>query len=205
MEKIVKCEVQLASGKALNDEQLQLLGSKTVIEKTLIELDAIRSQLEEVAKEQASAPANIDAPIAPTVIPEAAPAVNIIPSEPTVESTADESPLVDATDEPAETELAEKESETMSADEASLKLLKVLHVYTSYSRVTGAPLPQNLDYFGKTLLGLTSVAGFAQTLQLSRRSAQLYLDVSNDTSLKYMCLFHKIRAGIADRRPSGIV
>lgn len=177
LEKIVKCEVQLASGKALNDEQLQLLSSKTVIEKTLIELDAIKVQLEEVAKEQTIViPATI-----PHIIPEVVPDVTSCPHPTPVESE----PMTESLSEPStvnEIEVVEpvKVSEaSMSVEELSLKLLKVLHVYTSYSRVTGNPLPQNLDYFGKTLLGLTSVAGFAQTLLLSRRSAQLYWDVSH--------------------------
>jgi hypothetical protein len=58
------------------------------------------------------------------------------------------------------------------------KLLKVLHVYTSYQLKTDRVIPPPLDYFGKTLLGLTSIAGFGPTLQLSVRSASIYLDVS---------------------------
>ena len=44
-------------------------------------------------------------------------------------------------------------SSSINIEEITKKILKVLHVYTSYTRVTGVPLPTTLDYFGKTLLG----------------------------------------------------
>ena len=50
LDKINKCEIQLLSGKALNEEQKQLLPTKPSVEKALIELESIKSQLEDVAK-----------------------------------------------------------------------------------------------------------------------------------------------------------
>lgn len=44
-------------------------------------------------------------------------------------------------------------SSSINIEEITKKILKVLHVYTSYTRVTGVTLPTTLDYFGKTLLG----------------------------------------------------
>lgn len=37
------------------------------------------------------------------------------------------------------------------------KLLKVLHVCARYQRCTGKQLPDTIDFFGKTLLGMTSI------------------------------------------------
>lgn len=37
------------------------------------------------------------------------------------------------------------------------KLLKVLHVCSRYQQSTGKPLPSSIDFFGKTLLGMTSI------------------------------------------------
>ena len=54
MEKIVKFELQLASGKLLDEEQLALVHSKKSVEKSLTDIAAIKAQLEEVAKEQVS-------------------------------------------------------------------------------------------------------------------------------------------------------
>ncbi len=58
------------------------------------------------------------------------------------------------------------------------RLLKVFHVCLKYTGVTGKPLPVNLDFFGKTLLGQTSISGFEDALNGSLRSVGLYLNVS---------------------------
>ena len=58
------------------------------------------------------------------------------------------------------------------------QLLKVLHVCLRYKDSTGRNLPEKLDFFGKTLLGQTSISGFEETLINSTRSAGFYLDVS---------------------------
>jgi hypothetical protein len=51
-EKILKCETQLQSGKALDEEQLILMTSKPSVEKSLLDLKALQVSLEEVAKEE---------------------------------------------------------------------------------------------------------------------------------------------------------
>lgn len=51
LDKISKMESQQASGKLLNEEQLLLLSTKASVDRSLAELDPIRTQLEELAKE----------------------------------------------------------------------------------------------------------------------------------------------------------
>jgi len=63
-----------------------------------------------------------------------------------------------------------------------LKLLKVLHVYARYRTITGDLLPEYVDFFGKTLLGETSVKKFQDTVLGSLRSAQNYLDDVSELS-----------------------
>lgn len=57
------------------------------------------------------------------------------------------------------------------------KLLKTLHVCLRYKETTSKPLPEKIDFFGKTLLGQTSISGFEDTLNNSTKSAGFYLDV----------------------------
>lgn len=63
--------------------------------------------------------------------------------------------------------------------EASVrKLLKLFHVYQKYEGVTGRQLPSNVDFFGRTLAGQTSIAPFEEALSGSLRYAGVYLSVS---------------------------
>ena len=57
-----------------------------------------------------------------------------------------------------------------------LKLLKVLHVYARYRAITGDLLPEYVDFFGKTLMGETSIKKSHDTVLGSLRSALNYLD-----------------------------
>jgi hypothetical protein len=57
-----------------------------------------------------------------------------------------------------------------------LKLLKVLHVYARYRAITGDLLPEYVDFFGKTLMGETSLKKSEDTVLGSLRSALNYLD-----------------------------
>lgn len=63
-------------------------------------------------------------------------------------------------------------------EQAVRKLLKVFHVCMKYGSITGQPLPANVDFFGKTLLGQTSIAGFDVALEGSLRTLGIYLNVS---------------------------
>jgi len=58
------------------------------------------------------------------------------------------------------------------------KLFLALHVYSQYKEKTGKDLPENVDYFGKSLLGLTSILGFRETVDKSVQAATIFLDVS---------------------------
>lgn len=58
------------------------------------------------------------------------------------------------------------------------RFVKALHVYERYENVTSNPLPDNVSYFGKTLLGLTSISSFQETVNNSLRTATFYLNVS---------------------------
>jgi hypothetical protein len=56
--------------------------------------------------------------------------------------------------------------------------LKLFHVCSRYTVLSGNPLPADINYFGKCLLGETSIDCFSKTLNQSVRNAELYLDVS---------------------------
>lgn len=62
-------------------------------------------------------------------------------------------------------------------EENMFKLLKALHVASRYGALKGK-LPADVDYFGKSILGLTSIHGFGDTLMHSMRNVGIYLDVS---------------------------
>lgn len=51
-DKILAVEAQSAAGKKLDEEQLGMLSSKQSIEKSLSDLEALKTSLEEVAKQQ---------------------------------------------------------------------------------------------------------------------------------------------------------
>ena len=58
----------------------------------------------------------------------------------------------------SETPLRPNSSQVLEQSEKLLlKLLKVLHVCSRYQQCTKKPLPSSIDFFGKTLLGLTSI------------------------------------------------
>jgi hypothetical protein len=60
------------------------------------------------------------------------------------------------------------------------KLLKLFHVCSRYTSLSeGNVLPADINYFGKCLLGETSIDCFSKTLNQSVRNAELYLDVSH--------------------------
>ena len=58
----------------------------------------------------------------------------------------------------SETPIRPNSSQVLEQSEKLLlKLLKVLHVCSRYQQCTKKPLPSSIDFFGKTLLGLTSI------------------------------------------------
>ena len=78
------------------------------------------------------------------------------------------------------------EATALILEESMRKLLKVFHVCLKYQDVTGRPLPSNVDFFGKTLAGQTSIAPFEEALNGSLRCAGVYLSVSSLLWLWYL-------------------
>lgn len=71
-----------------------------------------------------------------------------------------------------------KEQNNAFVEEKVKKLLKPLHVCLRYKDTTSKVLPEKVDFFGKALLGQTSICGFEDTLTNSARTAGYYLHVS---------------------------
>ena len=107
--------------------------------------------------------------------------------------TVEQEVVQEPTEESKTTSIVAEETETLSApifpshpvttelkyEEADLlKILKVFHVVTRYQSITQKNLPEHVDFFGKTLLGQTSIKGFQDTLVASVKSCVNYLDVS---------------------------
>ena len=166
LEKIKQLE-ERGPGKPLNEEQQVLISSKAGVERSLVELDAVKVLLEEVAKEEGlkeakeakeAILATIPVPIVSVPIPPPPEPTNV----PVVQKVTEASP-----------------GEIMKLLEIPLKkVLKALHVHARYELKTGKPLPVTVDFFGKALLGMTSIRPFPDTLDASLRSAGLYLHVS---------------------------
>jgi hypothetical protein len=79
-------------------------------------------------------------------------------------------------------------------DKVVYKLLKALHVYHRYKDVTGSNLPDEFDFFVKTLLGQTFISQFGDALNNSCRSAGNFVNVSIlfvflQPLLFWLCLF----------------
>eukprot|EP01041_Mallomonas_annulata_P008533 gene8533-17600_t len=205
LDKIVKIEAQQKAGKAIIEEQLILLAGKSAVEKALADVESIKTQLEEVAKEQALLvlSAKLLVPSTQNIQTETDTATD----KETVSSST-QSELQSSTDASNQTLPLETETVTVSTplvppaqpyiqlltppapvdpnfliehvQDQILRLLKTLHVCSRYTSTTGRPLPPDIDYFGMSLLGKTSITGFQETLLQSVRYGRLYLDVSID-------------------------
>ena len=169
MEKIKQLE-ERGPGKPLNEEQQVLVSSKAGVERSLVELDAVKVLLEEVAKEEGMKEAKeaiLAAPVPIVTIPTPQPEPVIVPVVPKVTEA--------------------NPSEIMKLLEIPLKkVLKALHVHARYELKTGKQLPVTVDFFGKALLGMTSIRSFPDTLDASLRSAGLYLHVSPTSLILYL-------------------
>lgn len=165
---IAKAEAQLLTGKALNEEQLVLLASKPSVERAISDIDIIRVQLEDVAKDLVKIKI-VETPQEEVVIVEVPPAPEIveqivISTEPEVVVVEQRQPLFD-----------EQYINSLVLAQVH-KLIKTLHVCSRYQSITGTSLPADVDYFGKCLLGMTSIGDFQDALQQSVRNATLFLD-----------------------------
>lgn len=181
LERIAKAEQLLAQGKVLDEEQRVLLSSKKAIEKSVTELLNIKQQLEEVAKLEESSKKDGSPASTTEVIPEEkeeedAPAQDATTFTESAEqiAAATMTEVEEPFEEPVVPEIDLKEAFNQFIE----RLIKALHVYERYTHVTSQPLPDTVMYFGRTLLGLTSISSFQDTLNNSIRVAGFYLHVS---------------------------
>lgn len=186
LERIAKAEQLLQQGKVLDEEQRVLLASKKAIEKSVAELFNIKQQLEEVAKLEESnkieGSGSSTSATAPAV--DAKQEVNASAEEEIVEATPDADDLQDyGNEQVAEADFKEKFNEFIE------RLIKALHVYERYTHVTSQQLPDTVMYFGRTLLGLTSISSFQDTLNNSIRVAGFYLHVSRELLFHFFFVF----------------
>lgn len=192
LEKIVKADAQQKSGKAINEDQLALLTTRSSVERELADINQIKELLEEVAASEVQS--RVSAPVeddVKEVIPDLR--QDVVQFKTEIEELKERLSEVNAARENLvrtyEEQLAEARQyvptvapvETVpdfSDFQATLqlkihKLLKLFHVCARYPT---NKLPADVNFFGKCLLGETSITGFSETLLESTRKAELYLD-----------------------------
>eukprot|EP01031_Cornospumella_fuschlensis_P046368 gene46368-56779_t len=183
LDKILQVEQQQAANpsKVLQPEQIALLQSKSSVERSISDLKAVREALEEVAKSleaNASAPTSAPAPTETATQCEGGEVSDVQTATDAVEQAA-VSTMTESAEAESNGSAEKKEGEAAGVVDLEApvrKLLKALHVYERYKSVTGQSLPENVDFFGKSLLGLTSIGAFNDSLSNSTRYALLYLD-----------------------------
>ena len=95
------------------------------------------------------------------------------PSSPIAGESKDLKPIT------APTNLEDLNLQTSERVQDALKrILKALHICTHYQKCLGKPLPPTVDFFGKSLLGMTSILKFPGTLDYSVHCAENYINVS---------------------------
>lgn len=181
LERILKVEAQLKEGKKLNEEQLILVASKSSLEKALTDVESIKTQLEEVAKQELLLKEQQTGNQENNSNTESLKTEKIDSSTVTheVELTTNS------------TQCEQQDNDTASASDTVnavidysevlrghlIKLLKLFHVCSRYSNLSGGiPLPADINYFGKCLLGETTLDSFTKALNQSVKNAELYLD-----------------------------
>ncbi|CAE7548291.1 unnamed protein product [Symbiodinium microadriaticum] len=183
LEKIMKIEAQKMEGlKPLNDEQLVLLTTKGSVEKALHDIESIKTQLEDVARDD-TLRRNREIEQLQAALQEArAKAVNVESSTCTIAHDRCSSSCEEKHRgcRPGNSDSA-NHGQSVAANQDLMKLniyklLKLFHVCTRYPLLTGNDLPPDIVYFGKCLMGEPSTSGFKETLQQSTRNAELYLD-----------------------------
>jgi hypothetical protein len=178
-------ESSVASGKALDEEQLILYSSKNSVEKAIADIGQLKEQLEEVSVQELA-------------LAEASKVVVAVETSTDINTTEEvstetfaveqssistqyetaEEPKVQVIEAPSPIQTSVPVVDIASLENSVKKLLKVFHVVMKYTATTGHRLPSNVDYFGQTLLGQTSLGGFDVALEGSLRSAGTYLNVS---------------------------
>ena len=142
------------------------------LERSLADIESIKVQLEEVAKQQLS----LSPPPPPPALAKAAEEFST-QTEVTTNEIGTSTPSKQFKNKVSQCE------ESNGSTDAAAKLLKALHVCLNYtSRVqsstkdTSIKVPDEVDYFGKLLLGQTSLSGFEDTLKISLQCAHLFLE-----------------------------
>lgn len=160
MEKIVRCEQMLKEGKEINAEQKELLSNKGQVELLLNNFEGVYKQFREVSPNSSSKAISSEAETNTNV-----PSMTTSSSQ-SEEASSPTEPVID-------------DSSVANIDDLLHRMLKFFHVYSKYSSATGKELPPHIDYFGKALLGQTSLQAFGDALSDSLRMANMYLDVSS--------------------------
>lgn len=190
LDKILKAEdAHKTSGKALNQDQLELIASKPSIEKALADVDSIKVQLEEVAKEESLKNITTQPVTSNSTSQTKTPDLLEVSTETiqietqTIQTQSETHHSVDVATGSETTTPTTTSNQDIKSDfyvkhlqNQIFKLLQVLHVCARYTSTTGQPLPPDVEFFGMSLLGKTSISGFQDTLLQSTRSALLYLD-----------------------------
>ncbi|TMW61976.1 hypothetical protein Poli38472_009469 [Pythium oligandrum] len=156
LEKIKALEVaQATEGKVLNDQQLELVGSRALVEKMIVEFEALREQFIGVYAEEEKAKR--------------------------LETSKEEVPVAKPhKEEEVKPSVVEVTSETSAFGHVE-ELLKTLHAVTLHQAL-GKEIPMVLDYFSKVLLGKTRLpveVAFEENLAESLEEAKRYLEPSD--------------------------
>ncbi len=81
------------------------------------------------------------------------------------------------------------DSQINNIEQSLSKLFKVLHVYSRYETTTQLALPDEIGFFGLSLLGMTSVGSFQDRLQSSLKQANYYLNVIHFFPIFFIYIF----------------
>ena len=193
-------------GTTLNAEQREAVASKSSIERSIADMDAIMEQMLVAAQEQASsatkcsaASAQVTSALTEEVVIAAAQKLSNMSIEPplpvpvpvvenanasakqtvSVGVSTFQTPSDERTSAISVPEPAHTEDLKQEMGELLMKLLRGLHVCARYTATTGKKLPDELDYFGEVVLGQTVTLGtdFTSNLAQSVRQAGFFLYV----------------------------
>jgi len=176
--KLNKIENALAKS-TLTEEEKIMVSFEDQIKNTLSDIEAIKFQLEEVAKEDLKATASAECSVSPSELkPEVEMRVsNEVSTETMRIEQFSESTQCEIATEPLP-ENTEDPSVFLPIIELKLKkILKALHVCARYEQLKGVgeKLPHDINYFYESILGRTSLGGFTETLDSSLRIVGYYL------------------------------
>ena len=145
------------------------------LERSLADIESIKVQLEEVAKQLLPTP------------PPPPPVPSKIAEEFSTQTSQTEVNTIEVGTETSSVQYKNKVSQcevgTVASGDSTLKLLKALHLCLNYNsrmynitKDSSNKIPDDVDYFGKLLLGQTSLSNFNDNLKISNQSASLFLE-----------------------------